>query len=147
MPGSWVSDQLPQFQDAIHRLVQQHRELHDEPLHLALTYLPADRNPQHVYLLEVVSVPGAGLNPEHDLFEATFGSTAGFPFLADEELHLILTNPRELEVALDRGWPLANEIVNAIRAGNTQILFQDEIGRTAAARLQAQANFPVASRG
>lgn len=147
MPGSWVSDQFPEFKDAVHHLVAQHRELTDEPLHLAVTYLASEREPQHVYLFEVVSTPGASLNPERDLFEATFGSAASFSLLADHELHLILTNPRELEVALDQGWPLANEVETAIRSGNYQILYQDETGQTAMVRLEAQANLQAVGRG
>ena len=40
MAGTWTSERFPQFEPAIRRLTQQHRELEDEPLHLALAYLP-----------------------------------------------------------------------------------------------------------
>jgi len=46
----------------------------------------------------------------------------------NEQLHLILTNPAELDAALRDGWPLATEVVDAIRAGDYKELYQDEVG-------------------
>ena len=57
----------------------------------------------------------------------------------DEQLHLILTNPRELEIALQEGWPLASEVVNAIRAGNYVVLYKDGIGEGVLTTLQEEA--------
>lgn len=140
MAGSWTADRFPQFEVAIRRLTDQHRELVDEPLHLALSYLPALRDQQHIYLLEVIGGLGDSTNPERDLFETVFEATPGFPMAPDEQLHLLLTNPRELEVALREGWPLANEIVNAVRVGDYQVLYEDEVGQRIVALLQAQAS-------
>lgn len=57
MAGTWTSERFPQFEPAIRRLTEQHRELEDEPLHLALGYLPR-RKGQEVYdgifLFEVI---------------------------------------------------------------------------------------------
>jgi hypothetical protein len=50
MAGPWTAESFPQFEAAIRRLTEQHRELVDEPLHLAVSYLPAIRDQQHVYL-------------------------------------------------------------------------------------------------
>ena len=147
MATSWSDKRFPEFEQAIRRLTDQHRELDDEPLHLALTYLPEERDQRHLYLLEIVGTPGQSLNPDRDLFEVTFASSVGFPLATGEELHLILTNPREFVVALKQGWPLANEIVSAIRSGNFQVLFQDEIGGTGLQQLQASAGDPAISRG
>ena len=36
MPGEWISEKFPQFEPAIRQLTEQHRELEDELLHLAL---------------------------------------------------------------------------------------------------------------
>ena len=69
MAGSWTADRFPQFEAAIRRLTEQHRELVDEPLHLAVSYLPAMRDQQHIFLLEVIGGPGESINPERDLFE------------------------------------------------------------------------------
>jgi len=146
MPGSWISERFPQFEAAIRRLTEQHRELVDEPLHLAVSYLPAERDQQHIFLFEVISTPGESINLERDLFEVTFAATPGFPMGQDEQLHLILTNPRELEIALREGWPLANEVVNAIRAGDYKVLHNDEVGERVLAELRAEAHRVEAAR-
>src|SRR5438552_2950735 len=79
MAGSWTSERFPQFEAAIRRLTDQHRELADEPLHLALSYLPAKRDQQHIFLFEVIGGAGESGNPERDLFEVTFAASPGFP--------------------------------------------------------------------
>ena len=140
MPTSWSEERFPEFEQPIRRWVAQHRELKDEPLHLALTYLAEERDQRHIYLLEMIGTSGEGLHPDHDLFEAVFASSPGFLLADDEELHLILTNPREFDVALRQGWTLANEVVSAIRVGNFQILFEDELGRSALKKIQAWAS-------
>jgi hypothetical protein len=147
MAGSWTTDRFPQFADQIHRLVEQHRELEDEPLHLAITYQPAARDQQHIYLLEVVGAFEGSENPGRDLFEGTFGPASGFPLHPGQELHLILTNPSELETALRDGWPLAMELVEAIRAKDYAVLHEDEVGRESLAILQAEAHRREAVRG
>jgi hypothetical protein len=147
MAGSWTADRFPQFEAAIRRLTDQHRELVDEPLHLALSYLPALRNRQHIFLFEVIGDPGESINPERDLFEAVFETTPGFPMGPGEQLHLILTNPREMEIALREGWSLASEVVNAIRAGDYEVLYKDEIGNQVLDMLEAEALRHEAVRG
>src|SRR5207302_11502456 len=111
------------------RLTDQHRELADEPLHLAIAYLPATRDQQHIFLFEVIGGSSESISPERDLFEVTFAASSGFPMGPNEQLHLILTNPRELEIALREGWPLASELVDAVRAGDYEVLYTDEIGQ------------------
>ena len=147
MAGSWTSARFPQFEAAIRRLTEQHRELEDEPLHLALSYLPAQRDQQDIFLFEVVGSPGESINPERDLFEATFAATPGFPMRQDEQLHLILTNPRELKIAVRDGWPLANEVVNAIHVGDYKVLFRDALGGRLLTLLRAEARRREAARG
>jgi hypothetical protein len=139
MAGSWTADRFPQFERAIRRLTEQHVELEDEPLRLAISYLPARRDQQHIFLFEVIDAPGESVNPERDLFEVTFETTPGFPMGPNEKLHLILTNPRELKIALKEGWPLAIEAVEAIRAGDYEILFEDRVGKRTLALLRAEA--------
>jgi hypothetical protein len=147
MARPWTAERFPQFEAPIRRLTEQHRELVDEPLHLAVSYLPAMRDQQHIFLFEVIGGAGESVNPERDLFEAVFESTAGFPMGPDEQLHLILTNPRELETALREDWSLASEVVNAIRAGNYRVLYKDEVGERVLAELEAEARRHEATRG
>jgi hypothetical protein len=147
MAGSWTADRFPQFEAAIRRLTEQHRELVDEPLHLAVSYLPAMRDQQHIFLFEVIGGPGESVNPERDLFEAIYETTPGFPMGPNEQLHLILTNPRELEIALREGWSLASEVVNAIRARNYEVLYKDDVGKRVLDKLEAEARRQEAARG
>ena len=167
MAASWTTDRFPKFEKAIRQLVEEHRELEDEPLHLAITYLPAagnesksgfrvvrpglslpaGRDQQHIYLLEVIGAFEGSVSPDRDLFEVTFGPASGFPMGPGEQLHLILTNPVEWETAVRDGWPLAVEVVNAIRAGDYMVLHEDEIGRRLLTALQAEAHLREAARG
>ncbi len=147
MAGSWTADRFPQFEAAIRRLTEQHRELIDEPLHLALSYLPSTRDQQHIYLLEVVSGFGESMNPERDLFEVVFESTPGFPMGADEQLHLILTNPREMDIALQEAWPLASAVVSAIRRNDYKVLYKDTVGEQVLGQLEAETRHHEAARG
>jgi len=147
MTKSWTSDRFPQFEQAIRRLTEQHRELEDEPLHLAVSYLPAERDRQHIFLFEIVGTPGESISSERDLFEATFATTTGFPMGQDEQLHLILTNPRELQIALSQRWPLASELVNAIRDGDYKVLYKDQVGERILAGLEAEARRQEPVRG
>ena len=51
MAGSWTSEKFPQFEQAVRALTEQHRELEDEPLHLAISYGPL-RDQQDIFLFE-----------------------------------------------------------------------------------------------
>jgi len=95
-------------------------------------------NQQHVFLLEVIDSPIDGINPDRDLFEATFAGTPGFPMEPNEELHLVLTNPKELDIAIRDGWPLATEVADAIRAGDYKVLYADDVGKQALVILQSE---------
>jgi hypothetical protein len=139
MAGSWTADRFPQIEAALNRLTEQHRELADEPLHLAISYLPATRDQQHIYLFEVIDGAAETISPERDLFESEFSATPGFPMGPNEQLHLLLTNPRELDVALSESWPLAEEVVGAIRIGDYKVLHADEIGQRVLAILREHA--------
>ena len=75
MAKKWASERFAQFETAIRRLTEQHRELEDEPLHLALAYLP-HRNGREVargiFLLEVIGGAADRFGQSGDLFEGTF---------------------------------------------------------------------------
>ena len=61
-------------------------------------------------------------------FEVTYTSAAGFPMEAGEQLHRFWTDPEELRITLDDRWPLAIEVIQAIRAEEYQVLYSDSIG-------------------
>lgn len=128
MAGTWTTERFPQFAEDIRRLTAQHQELEDEPLHLAISY-SSPRDPQDVFLFEIASRFGHDeVDPGKELFETTFPAPAGFHLGTGQSLHLILTNPNEIRVALREGWELANEVRQAVRAGDYEILFQDRVG-------------------
>jgi len=137
MAGSWTTDRFPKHEIALRHLAEQHRELDDEPLHLALTYLPPNRDPQHIFLFEVI---GGGSNAgERDLFETVYEATPAFPMGPQEKLHLVLASVDELDAALREGWPLASEVVSALRNDDYQVLHEDEVGRQVLSDLRAAA--------
>jgi hypothetical protein len=129
MAGTWTSERFPQFESQIRRLTEQHRELEDEPLHLAISYAPK-RDQEDIFLLEAIGGNGGdSVNPDKELFETTFASAPGFPMALTQRLHLVLTNRHELDVALDERWQSVGEIVDAISSGDYVVLFQDDIGK------------------
>jgi hypothetical protein len=128
MAGTWTSERFPQFKDAIQRLTQQHRELEDEPLHLAIAYSPP-RDTQDIFLFEVIGNEAMSINPDRNLYEVSFTPTSGFPMDVNQRLHLILTTSEELQIALQENWPLAVELAGAIRARDYQILYEDDVGK------------------
>src|SRR5437899_3790476 len=144
MAGTWTADRFPQFEPAIRRLTEQHRELEDEPLHLALAYQPGPgRDQQDIYLFEVIgSRFGGDINPERELFETIFESAPGFPMDFGEKLHLILTNPEEVDLALRENWQSLREVLNAIRRGDCKELYADASGTELIERLRVASGSP-----
>lgn len=58
----------------------------------------------------------------------TYGAASGFASFIGEQLHLVLTSPEELSVAVREKWPLAAELAHAVQTGNFEVLFEDEMG-------------------
>ncbi len=128
MAATWTSERFPQFEGEIRRLTEQHRALEDEPLHLAMAYQPAPpRDQQDIYLLEVIGGWG-DTNADKELFETTFEPNGRLQSGFDERLHLILTTPVEFKAALEENWRTADEIVNAVRCNDYQVLHSDAVG-------------------
>ena len=122
-------DRQPQLHSALHDLAREHADLEDGPLHLALLYDPG-REPGDVFLFEVSRDFGLGeVDPDRALWEVAFGPNVDLPLALGQRLRLVLTNPNELEVALNEGWPSAIEVRDAVRRGDFEILREDETGR------------------
>ena len=136
MAGTWTSERLPQFESAIRQLTEQHRQLKDEPLHLALSYDP-QREQQDIFLLEVIGSEDR-LAENRELFETVFTSTPSFPMNTSQRLHLVLITPAEWEAALREGWPSAEEIRRAIAEGDYKVLHADEVGQRLLKSLQPE---------
>jgi hypothetical protein len=140
MAGEWTSERFPLFEPAIRRLTEQHRELEDEPLHLALAYLPR-RNGREVsrgvFLFEVIGGAAERFGQSDDLFEASFDAAPGLPTGFDQTLHLVLTTPRWLKEGLGQGWPLAVEVADAVRRDDYKVLHEDSVGRGVLQQIRA----------
>jgi hypothetical protein len=122
-----VQQDFPQSEQKVQWLVKQHLEIKDEPLLLALYYAP-DRDPQDIFVFEVIEHFGAdSVAEDRDLFEITYDSTTTFPLEAGQKLHLILTNPQELRVAFQEGWPLAREIRDSVNRGSFRVIHQGPV--------------------
>ena len=148
MAGTWASKRFPQFESQIRHLIEQHLELVDEPLQLAVSYAP-ERDQDDIFLLEVVGgIGGDSVDPEKELFETTFASAPSFPMPLDQRLHLVLTGKHELEVALDEKWPSVREILDAVYRGDYVVLFRDETGSGLLNRVLSESrNMEGAARG
>ncbi|MCP4247292.1 MAG: hypothetical protein GY778_09620 [bacterium] len=120
---------FPEFEDQVKDLVGEHKRLKDQPLLLAVYYAP-DREPHHVFLLEVIEQLGSNnVDQDRELFEVTYGSTPAFPLASDQRLHLILTNPTELRKALEENWSSVGELRGAKRSGRWKVIACEDGGR------------------
>jgi hypothetical protein len=113
----------------LHQLVTAHRKRADEPLELAVQFVPKRGRKSDLYLFEVLSGFG-GDEPDRNrkLLNVSFGSTPGLRLPTGIELHLILTSPEELEKALLDGWPSLRPVLDAKRDGNANVLFKSGVG-------------------
>jgi len=142
---NWLSQRFPHLGRQFRDLAEQHRKLRDEPLHLAIAYDPG-RDFRDIFLFELLdNFGGNEINPDAQLFEATFGSSKSFSLEPGQRLHLILTNPEEFRTALDQHWPTAEEVRDAVRRGDFEILHSDEIGRDALELLNERASSMAAT--
>src|SRR5438067_264509 len=141
----WTTQRFPGLEGQIRDLVRQHLEIRDEPLHLAMTYEPG-RDSSDLFLFELAgNFGGNEVSPDAQLFEVTFDSTPNFPMEPNQKLHLVLTNPEEFRVALDQHWQLAEEIRDAVRRGDFEVLHSDELGQEALRLLNERASSMVAT--
>ncbi len=114
--------QYPALLQGVQRLVSEHAKLADEPLLLAI-YYKSPSEPNDVFLFEVIENFGSGaVDPDNEVFEVVYNSTTGFELEPGQRLHMLLTNPHELEQATKENWPTLAELRQAIGAGEYQVL-------------------------
>jgi hypothetical protein len=124
-------DRYPHLDNSLRELARKHGELQDEPLHLALLYDPG-RETEDVFLFELLGNFGRNeIGEEGELFEVAFGPTDQLPLSAGQHLHLVLSSTREFEFALAQEWKSALEMRDAVRRGDFEILYKNEIGENA----------------
>ena len=114
----------PYYQDLVRDLVEQHRELVEEPLLLAIYYEP-HRLVGDVFLFEVLDhFRGGALDESGDILEVLYGSTVHFVLEPmDAMLHILLSNPDEFRAATGRDTTKIKELREAFRNGKAQIVF------------------------
>ena len=116
----WAPADLPR----VRRLVSAHKRIKGGPLLLAVYYESAQA-PQDISILEVIDSAGTNsVDPDKELFEVTYGSTPGFQMREGQRLRLVLTNPRELRIAIREGWPKVREIRKAFERGRAMVISQ-----------------------
>src|SRR5437588_6967574 len=103
MPTTVVT--YPDYKQSVQKLVDQHRKLRNGQLHLAVYLAPPRRPKRDIYLFELIDDFGGGhIDPQKKLFTFAYGSTPGFPLPEGVSLWMILTNPAELEKAVEEHW-------------------------------------------
>jgi|WetSurMetagenome_2_1015567.scaffolds.fasta_scaffold99793_3 hypothetical protein len=116
----------PIYEERLKILVEEHRTIEDEPLLLAVYYVP-ERNPEDIFLFEAIEKFGGGeIEDDREMFEVTYGSTPGFPMATGQQLHLVMTSPEELQEAVKQAWSHVKELRTAFSENRATVLFKDE---------------------
>lgn len=117
------------YKEEVQKLVDQHRKLRGEHLHLAVYFAPPKRPKRDIYLFEVTDDFGGGqIDPDKKLFSFAYGSTPGLPLPTGVSLRMILTNPAELDAAIQGSWKRVGELRDARSAGKAIVLYADAKG-------------------
>ena len=125
-----LSCTYPGFLDIVTGLVEDHKELLEEPIHLAIYYAPKERGANDVFLFEVLDdFEGNSIEEDGDMLEVTYGRTPDFPMLnQDSRLHIILASPTELRKAYKNKTNLFNELKLALDSDKAKVIFSDQHG-------------------
>jgi hypothetical protein len=120
----------PDFEAQVRDLVEQHRKLKDERLHLAVYFAPARRGKRDIFVFEVIEgFGGDAVDPADKLFEFGYSSTPGFPLPPGTSLRMVLTNPREFRYAVDHDWKAVKELRAARHADQAIVIHADASGK------------------
>lgn len=119
----------PDYLEKVKQLVDQHLELVEEPLLLAIYYAP-DRAENDVFLFEVLdNFNGSSIEYDGDLLEVLYGSTRHFELHhRDAMLHVVLTSPEELHRAAEKNTPRFVEVKQALAQQRAQVVYVDPKG-------------------
>jgi len=120
----------PDYKAPVEKLVQQHRTLRNEHLRLAVYFAPPKRPKRDIYLFELIDDFGSGqIDPDRKLFSFAYGSTPAFPLPPGVSLRMILTNPTELETAINEKWKRLDELRDARSNGKAIVIYADAQGK------------------
>ena len=132
-----ATDVYPEYREQIERLVEQHKENFGDRLKLAVCYAPERPEAEgDVFLFEVLTDFESGsLEEQDDILEVLYGSTPAFPLEGrNSRLHILLTNPDELQEAKRQNTPLYRELKAAYSQGKTQEMHSENFSLTEALR-------------
>jgi len=117
----------PNYLNQVRDLVEQHRELVEEPLLLAIYYAP-DRDPEDVFLFEILdNFRGGALDTSGDILEVLYGSTEHFEMdPRNAMLHILLLNPKEFIDAVSQDTRKIAELRAAFGNGKAQLVFESD---------------------
>ncbi len=114
---------FPGYHEVVQELVEEHLEIKDQPLLLALYYAP-DRDSNDVFLFEVADKFGGNRVTEEKAFmEVTFGADSELRIGKKQRLHLVITNPNEFRAAIRNRWPDVVEIGKAVAQQRYQQIY------------------------
>jgi hypothetical protein len=114
---------FPAYSDVVRELVEEHLEIEGQPLLLALYYAP-EHDLNDIFLFEVVDKFGGNrVSEDNEFMEVTFGADSGLRIRRTQRLHLVITNPNEVNTAIRNKWPDVVEIGKAIAQDRYQQLY------------------------
>jgi len=118
----------PDYRAQMLNLVNEHRELVEEPLLLAVYYAP-DRDTNDVFLFEVLdNFRGSSIAEDGDLFEVQYGTTSDFSLHDPKSrLHIVFSDLEELHKAAIQNTQRFQEVKKAFSEGHAEILYCDPI--------------------
>lgn len=121
----------PDYLEQIKKLIDQHLELVEEPLLMAIYYAPdrPGREEDDVFLFEVLdNFDGSSLETDGDMLEVLYDSSRHFTMHhRDARLHIILTSPEELRKATAKNTQRILELKQAMAKHRAQIVYIDPL--------------------
>ena len=117
----------PEQQVVLNKLVLDgHRKLKDEPLLVAIYYASELVEKNEERLFEVMQNFGFNdISEDKEIFQIQFSAASGLPLPPDRVLRLLLTNPVELEQAVDNQWEQIIDLKAAISRKEFKVLYEN----------------------
>ena len=113
----------PDLTSQIQELVNEHLDLIDQPL-LVAVYYASEAAPNEECLFEVARHFGFDeVSEDRQIFQIQFGPSDNFPLPPGDRLRLSLTNTAEFREALSQGWPEIKDLIKAIDQSQSSLLY------------------------
>ena len=115
--------------DALGHLIEDHRKLENQPLHLAVSYHPCAAQEDLVLFEVSENFAGNQVNEEKEFMKVWVAQSPEFTVIGATNFYLLLTNPVEFEVGLTEGWPEVLELKESIQSGFAVAHHMDDLGQ------------------